>query len=133
MHMGQGTEEHDINPSGLVGGWVAGHSRKGGEKTCGRKRQAEGGRDPRTGEPLGTIGQKRGGKIIRGVSHRLARGTPWGGPAREGSANERWRLAGGAAIQVDGGSAPGQVREEKRVQRESKVALKGERWGIDRS
>ena len=34
---------------------------------------------------------------------------------------------------VDGRSAPGRFGGEKRVQRESEAALKGERWGRDRS
>ena len=36
--------------------------------------------------------------------HRLARGTPLVRPAWEGSAEDRWQLEGGGAIQVEGRS-----------------------------
>ena len=67
-------------------------------------------RDLRAGQ-----GWKRGGKHTRDIRHRLAQRTPCGRPAREVSTDERWRLVGGGAVQVDGRSAPRQVGGEKRV------------------
>ena len=58
-----------------------------------------------------------GGNHKKDGSHRLAQGTPWGRPAREGSADKQWRQAGGGAVQVDGRSAPRGVGGEKRAQR----------------
>ena len=54
-------------------------------------------------------------------------------PAREGSADNQWRLAGGGAVEVDGFYAPGQVGGKGGVQREIEAASKGERWRSDGS
>ena len=70
---------------------------------------------------------------MRYSRNRHVRGTTWGLPEMKGSTYERWRPTGGGAVQVDGCSAPRQVGVEKRVQRESEVASKGEIWGSDRS
>ena len=102
----------------------AGRERKG---TLGR-------RTPGSDRDLGACrGCQRGGNQKRYGSHRLVPGNPWGLTARDGSADKRWRPAGGFAIQVDGRSAPRRFGGEKRVQRETEVALKGERWGRNRS
>ena len=69
---------------------------------------------------------------MREGRNRLAQGTPLGRPALEGSADKRWRLAGGGAVQVDGRSATKQDGGgEKWVQREIEVVSTGERWGGD--
>ena len=75
----------------------------------------------------------KGENKTRDGSHGLSQGNPCGHPAREGSADKRWRPAGGCAVQVDCCSAPGRVGVEKRLQRVNKALLKGERWGSDRS
>ena len=51
-----------------------------------------------------------GGKPDGGRQARLARGTPLGQPAWEGSKEERWRPAGGSAVQVDGRYATRRAR-----------------------
>ena len=138
MHKGQGIKEHKSNPSVPAGYWATGRGRQGGWKTCGQQRQSEGGRYPQTGEPLGMTWTwvrsrtSKGGNQTRDGSHRLARGTLCGRPAREISETERWRPVGGGAVQVDGRSAP---RREGGggVQIDSEAALKGERWGGDSS
>ena len=50
---------------------------------------------------------QRAGNQTRYSSHSLLCGTPCGHPEREGSAEERWELAGGGDIQVDGRSIIG--------------------------
>ena len=50
---------------------------------------------------------------MRDISHRLLQGTTCRRPAKKGSADDRWRPAGGVAIQVDGHSTPRKVGEEK--------------------
>ena len=60
-------------------------------------------------------------------SHRLAQGT------RGGSTDEQWRPEVGGAVQGGGSSTPGRVGGDKRVQRESKAASKGEIWQSNRS
>ena len=50
-----------------------------------------------------------------------------GCPEWEGSADERWRPAGGSAFQVDGRSVTGGVK--KRAQRDIEAASTGEIWG----
>ena len=111
MHMRRGIrEEHDANHSGPAGDWAAGRGRHGGERACGWWRQAEGGRDPRMGEPLGLTGTwaqvedgKGGGNRTREGSHRLAQKTPWtaqhgrkaqtSGGGRQAGAPSRWTVA----------------------------------------
>ena len=64
-----------------------------------------------------TCAQVEDGKGVQpdGVPQaRLARGTPLGRLAWEGSADERWRRSVSIAVQVDGCSATGQEREEKK-------------------
>ena len=63
--------------------------------------------------PTGTWAQfkdGKGGKTDGVRQARLARGTPLGCPEWEGCTDERWCLAGGSAIQVDGRSA---IRRER--------------------
>ena len=55
-------------------------------------------------------GEKDGGRQAR-----LARGTPLGRLAWEGSTDEQWRLAGESAVQANGRSATGQERGEEEV------------------
>ena len=69
----------------------------------------------------------KGGHPDGGRQARLARGTPLGRPAWEGSVDERWRPAGGSAVQVDSRSETGRERgDKKRVQREIEATSTGE-------
>ena len=45
-------------PLGTGRGMIRGQRLSGGGQTCGRRRQAEGGRDPYTGEPLSLTGTR---------------------------------------------------------------------------
>ena len=51
-------------------------------------------------------GRQMWGNRTSHSSHSLVRGTPCGHPAREIRSDERWRLAGGGVVQVDGCFAP---------------------------
>ena len=79
-------------------------------------------------------GLQRGGQPDKGTDVTcLTQGTPCGHPAREVSTEEWWRPADGGDVQVDGCSAPRRFGGEKRVQRGSKAASKGEIWESNRS
>ena len=66
--------------------------------------------DDRTLGPTGTwehVEDVKGGQPDGGRQAGLARGTPLGHLAWEGSTDERWRLVGRGAVQVDGCSTTG--------------------------
>ena len=71
-------------------------------------------------------GLQRGGKQNRDGSHKLKKLKTLCLPEREGNKDKRWGPEIGGAIPVDGSSMPGQVGEEKQVQKESEAVLKGE-------
>ena len=56
MNKGWGVEYHNANHLELSGDWVSGQGRQGGERACRLWSQAEGVKDPWTGEPLGLTG-----------------------------------------------------------------------------
>ena len=90
-------------------------------------RGSKGPMDDRTLGPTGTWEQVKDGKgeqSDRGSKVRIVQGTPLGRLAGEESADERWRPAGGSAVQVDGRSANGQERGEE-------AGAKIERSGVD--
>ena len=76
---------------GTAGDWAAGCGRQGGGAEKGQRSQEEGGKDPRTGEPLGLTGTWAQVKDVKGgsldkvrQSQTCARNSLWL-PEREGS------------------------------------------------
>ena len=75
--------------------------------------------NPGANRDMGTGRGRQGGAPDGGKQSRLARVTPLGRPEWEVITNNRWRPAGGIAVQVDGHSATGRKRGrgDKWVQR----------------